>query len=77
MIPIHIGYRGAGFAIGCVIIQFIVRTESFTLWAGTDSACDKEFFAGRQNRSGDDEKVRERKEMKHGNITENSGRTET
>ena len=23
------------------------------------------------------EKVRERKEMKHGNITENSGRTET
>ena len=46
MIPIHIGYRGAGFAIGCVIIQFIVRTESFTLWAGTDSACDKEFFAG-------------------------------
>ena len=43
MVPIDIGYGGAGLAVGGVVVQFIVGTETLALCPAAYAAGDVEF----------------------------------
>ena len=46
VVPVHVGDGGASFAIGCMVVQFIIRAEAFALGTGSDTAGEVQFAPG-------------------------------
>ncbi len=46
MVPVHVGDGGASFAIGRMVVQFIIRAEAFALGTGADTAGEVQFASG-------------------------------